>query len=298
MRKIVTLLVLFFLSFFLTACNPRDWKAKAGLQVETKLGNDDIPASIFLDGKYLDKTPYANNNIQPGNYTLEIRPDNSTLVPYQTNVSLKKGVLTFVLWKPGNRPETSGGVIYETESLKNPRDSELSITTIPDGGIIRVDEQAKGFAPILVEHISAGEHAYEVSLPSYEVQKNTINVLEGFRMNVTVKLARQLFESETASSSATASQSAQLIATASAKLATSSATVAVPKVQILATHFMQNGKEVLRVRATPDATAETVGYAPVGSEYPYLKISMNGWYKISFENKSGWVNSQYAQVIQ
>src|SRR5258708_5162266 len=209
-----------------SACNPQDWKAKAGLQVETKMGNDDIPASIFLDGKYLEKTPYANNDIKPGDYTLEIRPDNPGLVPYQTAVSLKKGVLTFVLWNPGDRPETSGGVIYETEQLKDSRDSQLSVTTIPDGGIIRVDDQAKGFAPVLVEHTSAGEHSYEVSLPSYETQKNTVNVLEGFRMNVTVKLARQIFDTTTASASAnSASSSATLVATTSATVtATTSAT--------------------------------------------------------------------------
>jgi len=172
---------------FLSGCNPADWKAKSGLQVTT----NDVPASLFLDGKYLDKVPYINNDIKPGEYTLEIRPDSSQLVSYTTKVSLKNGLLTVVVWKPGDRPETSGGVLYEMEKLGNPKQSQLSLVTIPDSAIIHVDGESKDFAPVLIDSISAGEHGYEVSLPSYETQKNTINVLEGYRMNVTVKLARQ-----------------------------------------------------------------------------------------------------------
>jgi hypothetical protein len=304
MRKVSLFFLFLFSGVLFAACNPRDWRAKAGLQVETKVGTGAVQSSVLLDGKYLGKTPYANSDIKPANYTLEIRPDNPALVPYQTNISLKKGVLSFVLWKPGDRPETSGGVIYETESLKNPRESELSITTIPDGGIIRVDDQAKGFAPVLVEHITPGEHSYEVSLPSYEIQKNTINVLEGYRMNVTAKLARQVFDSPTPSASPTANlatASGILMATTSGKLqATTSASTSLPKpkVHILSTKFLQDGKEVLRVRPTPDAGARTIGFAPVGNEYPYLKETMDGWYKISFENKPGWVSSHYAQLME
>ena len=325
MKKALFLPLIILFSVFLGSCSISDWNAKSGLQVQTSNSS----ASLFLDGKYLDKTPYVNKEMKPGSYLLEGRPDDSKLVPYQTTISLKKGVLTFMTWKPGNRPETSGGVIYEMESLPNTHDSQLSINTIPDGAIIRVDDQAKGFAPVLVEHISPGEHTYEVTLPSYETQKNTINVVDGFRMNVTVKLARESDEgvavsptaspsaspsaspgaSPSASSTNSASVSANLKTTPIVTTATSSASPKVlgvtsttslpkPKAQVLPTGFTQDGKEVLRVREKPDAGANTIGYAPVGSEYPYLKVMMDGWYKITFNGKTGWLNSQYVQLFE
>ena len=113
----------------------------------------------------------------------------------------------------------------------------------------------------------------------------------------------------TVSASPSATPSASPVATASAKItATPSAkptatvsgvfTVAKPKVKILSTKFLQNGKEVLRVRSSPDATSNTLGYAPVGNEYSYLKEKVEDWYKISFDNKPGWVSTQYTQLIE
>ncbi len=288
---------------FVSACSVLSVHSKSGLQVMT----DDIPAHIYFDGKLQDKTPYINKELQAGEYVLEIRPDDPSLATYQTNITLRAGILTVVTWKPGNRPETSGGVIYEMEPLSNNKTAELSLTTIPDGAIVRVDGQAKGFAPLLQENISAGEHQYEVSLPSYETQKHTINVLEGYRMDVTLKLAKI---DVTATASATtdvsnaqpASPTTNLSATNSGALnitnPVAAPVVPKPKVHILATSFFVSGQQVLRVRSNPASNSSEVGQAPVGNEYPYLNQTTSGWYKISFNNQVGWVNQQYAQLIQ
>ena len=316
--------VLLLSPLLLAGCALTDLKAKAGLQVVT----DAVPATVYLDGKSGDKTPYVNKDLKAGEYTLEIRPDDATLANYQTKISLKKGVLTFVIWKPGHRPETSGGVTYEMEPLRGGKHSELSITTIPDGAILHVDGEAKGFAPVLVENISPGEHEYEVQLPSYETQKNKINVLEGYRMDVTVKLAKLEYPGP----SPVPSPKVQGVATDSATLATPSATTVVPspslsaagallsgkpatatstpqiiapgslpkpKVLIQHTGFKNaNGQEVLRVRLGADPGSAEIGQAPVGSEYPYLKQTLDGWYKISFSGREGWVSQQYAQLFE
>jgi hypothetical protein len=91
---------------------------------------------------------------------------------------------------------------------------------------------------------------------------------------------------------ATASSSVDLTASTSA----STSTTVTGTVTILKTGFMQNEVEVLRVRATPDARGTEVGFAPVGSSYPYLGEQKNGWYKITFNNSPGWVNGAYAQL--
>jgi hypothetical protein len=316
MKRLFGVIFVVAASIFFTACsNP--FVGKAGLQVKT----NDIRSGIYLNGKYMDKSPYLNQELNPGEYTLEIRPDDNTLVPYQTSISLKKGALSVVTWKPGNRPETSGGFIYEMEYLRNKKDSEISITTIPDGAIISVDGQARGFSPVLVDHVSPGTHEYEVSLPSYETQKNPINAIAGYRMNVTVKLAKQEYvaaaavnddanatgSAQVASSSASATNSATpatKIATTSAKTAagasttTTITTVPKPKVKIKPTGFKQDGEEVLRVRASAGAGGAEVGFAPVGNEYPYLKETSNGWHKISFDGKTGWVSGQFADLLE
>jgi hypothetical protein len=299
MKWFLTLIFLFTAGFLFAGCS--SFSGKAGLQVMT----NDIPAGVYLDGKHLGQTPYVNKDLKPGDYSLEIRPDSTTLVPYPTKISLKKGLLTVVSWKPGNRIESSGGFIYEMEPIRNKKNSELSITTLPDGAITSVDSQPRGFSPVLIEQIAAGKHEYEISLPSYETQKNEINVIEGYRMNITVKLAKQEYIPTTASSSSSlnASGSATLAspspsASPSKTATASSSIVPKPKVKIKSTGFMQNGKEVLRVRSTPTPGGAEVGFATVGAEYPYLKEKENGWYKISLDGKTGWVSGQYADLIE
>ena len=273
---------------------------RAGLQVITA----DVGADILLDGKQVGTTPYLNKELKNRTYQLEIRPHDAALIPYQTQVTLKKGLLTIVTWKPGSRPETSGGVIYEMSPLRRKESTELAITTIPDGAIITVDGESKGFAPVLADQLSPGEHRYEVSLPSYETQRNTINVLAGYRMSVTVKLAKQDWSQlETASGSAvpTPLHPDLLSATASAQPATASAqqtpTVAFPKVQIKSTGYFVGGKEGVRIRQAASASSPELGFALVGAEYPYRSVQEDGWYNITFQNQSGWVTSQYAKLI-
>lgn len=316
MRNWRVLLIVLFSSLWLSGCSLLD-KSKAGLQVIT----NDVPSSVYLDGKYLDKTQYINKELKPGEYTLEIRPDNPALVPHSMKVSLKKGILTVVTWKPGNRPETSGGVIYEMEKLRDRNKSELSITTIPDGAIIHVDGEARGFAPVLIEQISPGEHEYTVELPSYETQKNTINVLKGFRMNISVKMGKQEFglveptfdpvDATNSATLATPSASAQPSGSPAPRTSPSPSprssvkpspspvsTLPRPKVKILKTGFMQNGEEVLRVRASAGPGGAEVGFAPVGSEYTYTGKTQNGWHEIQFNGELGWVSGQYAQLLE
>ena len=285
-------------AFLFSGCLP---KLKGGLQVLT----DDVPATIYLDGKVMEKTPYLNKELKSADYMLEIRPDDVSYVPYQTKVKLKNGMLTVVNWKPGKRPETSGGVIFETESLRNNRMTELVITTIPDGGIIYVDGVTRGFAPVTVQGLTKGEHQLEVRLPSYETQVQPINVLEGYRILVTAKLGKKEYQAPKTSSLATSS--ATVTATASAKTntsltatsaATKKQTLLAPKVTIKSTNFFQNGKEVLRVRSDATTNSRELGFATVGDDYKYLNERKEGWVKIQFGTQVGWVARQFATVVE
>ena len=267
-------------------------KNESGLQVLT----NDISSAVYLDNKFVATTPYVDKQLKPGEYSLEIRPDDITYVPYQTKLSLKKGTLTVVNWHPGKRPETSGGVIFETEPLRDKKATELSITTIPDGGIIYVDGEAKGFAPVTVNNLSKGEHQFEVKLPSYESIAKPINILEGYRILVTVKLGKQDFPASFSAQTIVATGSSQ-VATRSALSATSSTTVRGTTVTIQPTGYeLEDGREVLRVRSESNSGATEIGVAPVGNTYPYLQEVRDGWVKIQFGDQVGWVSLQFVNV--
>ncbi len=309
--RLLSAFCLILATVFLSACNPLTARTKAGLQVITA----DVPASLFLDGQYLDKSPYIGKEIKPGTYTLRIQPDDANLTPYETSINLRKGLLTVVTWKPGRRPELSGGVIYEMEKLKNKKTTELSIITIPDGAIVTLQGREKEFAPVTLTDLEAGQREFEVSLPSYDTQKHTVNLVAGHRTTITVKLAKsEVIEVNTTGQTATSSAKIASAsgtpkpsatpttrsASASAQTATSSAktTIVGPKIKINPTNYYQNGKQVLRVRDAAKNDGNELGFADVGSEYPYLNVIENGYYKITFNGQTGWVSSQYSTIIK
>lgn len=290
-------LVLFVSAAVLAACTFLDKNTHGGLQVIT----NDIPSSVFLNDTYLEKTPLIERNLQPGTYTLKIQPDDPSYVPYETSVTLREGVLTVVSWKPASKPELSGGVIYELEPLHS-KATEVSFISIPDGAIVQVAGRDKEFAPYVFTDVQPGHTEFEATLPSYETQKHTIDVIAGYRMHITVKLAKLRSANEELTDEGLPETTPS--ATGSAAVATSSATIAPAapssasgKVTITATNFFQNGKEVLRVRSQPGSGAE-LGFAAVGSQLPYFGETQAGWYKVWFEGQTAWVASQYAQVVE
>lgn len=280
-------------SVFLAACNPLESKAKAGLQVET----GETAATLFLDGQYLERTPFINKEIKPGRYTLKIQPDDPKLVSYETELNLRKGLLTVVTWIPGPRPEQSGGVIYELEKIPENKTSELTIVTIPDAAIVTVQGREKEFAPLAINPIESGEKEYEVSLPSYDTQRHTVNLLPGYRTTITVKLAKSTFNPDSLVSDRSVTSSNAASGSATASPSATLPTVVGSKVVIKPTNFFQDGKEVLRVRSSVGASSETLGFAPVGAEYQYTGQAQAGWYQIIFQGKNGWVSGQYVTVL-
>lgn len=301
-------------SFLLTGCSLPLIPSKSGLQVITT----DVPASIYLNGQYLEKAPYIGKSLKPGEYLLKIQPEDSAFVPYETTVSLKKGLLTVVTWKPGNRPETSGGVIYEMEKLPKKNQTEISVISIPDKAIVSLDQSKKDFTPLLLEDVSAGSHEFEVRLPSYDSQKHTINVIDGYRINITVKLAKNTLDEsppsqksqETTATEKNLTQDEEASTAADDKTKTATEASQTPvrssnssqadfsqgTVTIESTNFFQDGAEVLRVRSMPGGSGQELGFATVGKSYPYLGETTNGWLKIEFSKKEGWVSGKYATL--
>lgn len=293
MRKILFLSCLVGASLLFAGCNPLEWKQQAGLQVMTS----EVPSSLFLDDQYLDKTPFINKKIKPGNYTLRIQPDDSSFVPYDIPITLHKGTISVVTWKPNTSLETSGGVMYEMKKLSDSQKIELEFQTIPNNAILTLDGENKQFSPLVLSDITEGTHSFTVSLPSYEIQEHSVTLLKGYKVTVTVILGKTK-EAETPQTETTPLPENSVTtpspeATASSM---SSFNTSDTQVQILKTGFFVNDKEVLRVRSTPSSAGEEIGFATVGMLYPY-KEEKAGWFAIDFEKKVGWISSQFSQKI-
>lgn len=302
MKKLGLIIFLVSLSLVLAGCSRLLGDRKnAGLQVLT--GGQ--TSSVFLDDQYLDKTPLIERDIKPGTYTLRIQPDDNNLVPHETTVNLRGGLLTVVTWDPGERPEMSGGVIYEMEPIGNKNDTELVFVSIPDGVIISVDGFQAEFTPTVLKNIPAGHLAYEATLPSYVTQSHTINVVPGHRMLINIKLAKMGDTPPTPprppddqdqdaidEDLSTDDEVDTLVSETEDEI-----DLEPPYVIILSTGFRQEDQEVLRVRDEPGVGGRELGFVPEGSQHPYLGETEAGWHQIKFGDESGWVSGEYTQLI-
>lgn len=268
----------------LTGCTSIfDKESRAGVQI----GTGQIDSVVFINGQYLDRTPLTRKNLKPGEYVIEIKPTDENLVPYETSITLRQDLLSVITWKPAATPEQSGGVVYEMEPLSTKDATEISFSTVPDGAIIQLKDKSKEIAPYTFKDVPPGEVEYTVSLPSYEQQQHTINVVPGYRMLVSIKLAKQNaiilqptptneLLNTTATGSATASNSGEIT--------------------ILHTNLFVNGQEVLRIRDEPSVNGTEVGLAGVGKQYKFLGDKSDGWFKIQFASSSGWISGTYAAL--
>jgi len=319
MAKLFMGVVIISSALLFSGCNPLERKNKAGLQVIT----NDLTVSIFIDGQFLGKSPFLTKDLKPGEYTIKLEPEDTKLTPYETTLNLRKGMLSVITWKPGRSLAESGGVIYELEKLPNKNDTEVSILSIPDGGIISIDDKGKQFAPYNEEAIEEGSHDFEISLPSYETQNHTINIVKGHRLNILVKLAKDNILhlddeepiEETPLETSQIQRKTTTDATTSGAIQGASIEVASPlpttqplrqqpktvsltgtKVIIKKTNYFENGKEVLKVRESSSSAGKVIGLVESGKEYSYLEQQTQNWIKLSIDNKQGWVSSLYAEV--
>lgn len=281
-------------------CSLLEFKSVAGLQVVT----NDVPSSVFINGQYLNKAPLIDRSLKPGVYEIEIRPDDSTLTPYETTINLRKGFVSMITWKPAALPELSGGVVLEMEELDDKQAAEVEFETIPDAAIIHVGERRE-FSPVTITDLSPGRHDFEISLPSYETQQHTLEVQPGYRLLVSVKLAKSQAIEPPDTSGVAAGEASNSATPAGSPTPTPPQTelgaevlgTQTTKVTVVSTNFFQDGEEVLRVRSQPSAGGAELGFVPVGSTQQVL-TEEGGWYKISFAGKEGWISAQFARKLE
>ncbi|MEO8581267.1 MAG: PEGA domain-containing protein [Patescibacteria group bacterium] len=285
---------------FLAGCTlPFQKQEVSGLQITT----DGITAAVFLNGNKVGMTPYSDQTLKPGSYSVRLEPQDQELATYETSVTLYSTTLAVMNWTFGKTAETSGGIVYELEPLKKKKDANFSLASIPDGAIVKVDDVSQGFTPVLMKSMTPGTHRFQVALPSYKDQEDSINIAEGFQMDVTVKLAKQKVsvtsdDVEVASGAAEASSSAKEASSSSKptptpKTESTSRTSQTSSTSTKQVTVIETGTGWLRVRETASATGKELAKVDVGETFPLLD-KQDGWDQIEYETgKRGWVSGKY-----
>ena len=285
---------------------------KAGLQVNVM---HDERVSVYLDGMNVGQSPYKSEEVKPGSYTIRLVPEDGGKQAYETTVKLSSGLLTVMNWSFGKTIEESGGEIFELAKLSNKNKAELSLVTNPDNIIVKVDGQSKGFSPLILSDLSEGTHSLTLTAPGYIERTSNPKLVNGYRVVVTTKLAREPLLTEPSEqapsettetpteSSPSPSPSPKASSTpkptpkpSSSPTATSSASTSItpdfPYVEIA-----QTTTGWLRVRAESSSTGEELAKLDVGAKVPYLNETVSGWHKVEYEDgKEGWVSGQYAVI--
>lgn len=298
MRKAFLLIVLIGSSLFLSGCSLK--KPPAALQIKT------IPdANVLIDGKLLGKTPYQTSSLQGGELTIKLIPESDTqsLVSWEGKVKVGSGVLTLIEREFGSGEGDSSGQILTLEKTKS-KDASLSVISDPDGTLVKLDGESKGFAPLVVDKISEGDHEIVVSKDGFVEKIVNAKAIAGYKLIVNVKLAQSGLANITPTPTlATTSATTTTTPTPKAKATPTGAKTSPTSGQPKPTGSQVTGESVvikdtptgwLRVRKEPSTTAVELAKVNPGEKYPLLE-EKSGWYKIAYEEgKEGWISATYA----
>ena len=288
-------------------------KNQGALQVMANLG-----VEVFLNETHVGQTPFFDEKLKTGEYTLKLVPNGAENQAWQSKVVISKGVLTVVNYEFGANSESGGYAILELTEIVNKKASEIAITSVPDNVVVRLDGELTGFSPMSFEEVTPGDHTIGLEAAGYKQRVINAKTSEGHRLRVTVKLARDSSLAEVPAASESASEqiatdeetAPEASPTPSLKAspsptpkssdgvisgATSASGLSKPYVQILDT-----GLGWLRVRSKPTGVGDNeVAKVKVGTFFPFVEQDETGWTKLEYEEgKEGFVASKYVKVTE
>ena len=292
-KKIVTV---FILSLILSGCSiPFIAPQKAALQVASN-----PRSAIFIDGKHVGQTPFLDDKLKPGEYTVKLVPEDPSgrLPAWETKIELNPQILTVVSRDIAATDQQSSGEILTLEPLSTKTKSAVAIVSLPDTVVIKIDNQPFGFTPKNIDDIAPGEHTVSLTQTGYKEKTLRIKIDPGNKLTISVQLAKEsLLENKPSPSpSSTPTPSS---APEDEEIASASATTKLkPYVEIL-----PNSIGFLRIRKEPSTTGIEIARAFPGQRLPYVDEEKNGWYKVTYiSGKTGWLargaSGEYAKLVK
>jgi hypothetical protein len=261
-------------------------------QGELRVGSN--PAStIFLDNKSLGRAPFQDK-VSAGSYTIKLVPDSATtqLVSWEGTIVVGPNLLTYVNADLTESELTSAVDILWLEKISS-KQSELSVTTNPDGASVLVDDVTRGVTPISISDIIPGDHTVTVTSVGFLTRTLKIRTTPGYRLITTMKLGLSS-GGQIPVASATPTLASP---TGGPKTATSSAdTQPNPDKPYLVVKDTPTG--FLRVRMDPSVSATEAARINPGDKFAILD-TQNGWYEIRYNGTdTGWVSGTYVDKVE
>ncbi|MBI2029760.1 PEGA domain-containing protein [Candidatus Gottesmanbacteria bacterium] len=281
---------LFFGVRFLIASQKQ--QGQAGLQVKS-----DPLASVFLDSRFLGRTPYEDR-IEPGEYTLKLIPESTATnsASWQGKVVLSSNILTVVNRELGISDLASSGEVITLETLSG-KDTEISIVSIPDGATIKIDGTDQGTAPLLLRNVEPGEHEVIISAPGFITRSVKAVATAGFKLSITAQLG--ISEGGESAAETTPGTTPNITPSATPKATpkpTTTATSKDPEKPFVT--ILDTPNNFLRVRKEPSTDSEELARVKPDEKYP-LTDEEPDWFKIKLsDGTEGWVSAEYAQKTE
>lgn len=288
-----------------------------------------VSARVLLDNRDIGKTP-LEQKIPVGEYSLRLVPEGSygNLSSWQGTVRIYKNILTYVNRALSETEITSSGEILWLEKIASAK-GELTVTSIPEGARVFLNEEPKGMTPVTIPDLPQGDYSLLVSSPGFESRTVSIKITSGYKLYASLSLALspgqllldtkeeetpiatsggslrsssprpspRVSPTPTPSKTPRQTPSPTPTRTPSPSPTSSQQTRNVRKVEILDTPT-----GFLRVREEPSTSSSEIGRAKPGDRFSVLDVRDVGggiWYKIAFtETQDGWISGQYAKKIE
>ncbi|OGG31210.1 hypothetical protein A3A63_02550 [Candidatus Gottesmanbacteria bacterium RIFCSPLOWO2_01_FULL_46_9] len=258
-------------------------------------------ATIFLDNKNIGKTPYKDK-VEFGEYTIKLVPETTTtaLTSWQGKIVVGQNLLTYVNANLSESELTTAIDVVWLEKITS-KQSELSVTTNPDGATVLVDDVSRGVTPLSLQDIAPGDHAVSVTSIGFLARSLKIKTTPGYRLIANLKLALSgattTPEASPAESSAPSGKATPTPKLTPVKTATGSAgqTSDPPRPFVI---IKDTPTGFLRVREEPSTSATEAGRVNPGEKYT-ISDTQSGWYQIKYDGiNSGWVSGQYTEKVE
>lgn len=289
-------IIFFFLgiNLLLTGCNfPLIKKKKAALKIDCH-----PKATIFLNDNHIGQTPFSDENLKPGEYNLKLVPETQgqSLFNWQGIIRLNPGLMTVVRRDLAATEEESSGYVLSLDPITEKDKIKIAVISSPDGAVVNLDGEPKGFAPVVVNDVLEGDRLLTVSSSGFKKEKIPVKAIKGYKLIINVQLAKE--QTVQKEESEEASKSAQLkTLLENKKTASEAAEMEKPYVKIKNTPTGW-----LNVRSEPSTSAkeETILVKIHPEEvYKFIEANETGWYKIEYEEgKQGWISGKYATLVK
>jgi hypothetical protein len=296
-RKIIYFFSIIFFSLILGGCRlPFGANKKAALQITSN------PKTIvYLNEEKVGSTPFFSEKIKPAEYKIKLVPesDANLTAGWEGEVELVSGVLTVISRDLGENEEKSSGYILSLEPKTDKSNASLSVITNPDGSVVSLNGEPKGFAPLNQDNLEEKEYNLVISSPGFIEKSLKAKLIKGYTLVAKVQLAKMT--EENLAEEAIATESAEIknnqeepekSAKPSPKASPSSSPKTSPKPSVKTTtneeitrpYVEINSPAVgwVRVRKEPSTASEELIKVNHCEKYKYLD-SENGWYKIEYE---------------